>query len=240
MSPISVHRSHDGLVRTNNEDFILADDALGVYLLADGMGGHNAGEVASELAVRTAYAHLAEKLRGSNGNSIPSLLTGAVTAAHEAVNTKSRTQMNLMGMGTTLVEVLVKDGKACICHAGDSRAYVYHDGLHRLTRDHTMGDQLLENNVLPRELIPDRQWHMLTQAVGVGESPTPDVTCIDYSGGSIFLLCSDGLTDMLTDTEIEALLAASSSDLGKTADTLIDAANRKGGQDNISVVLVRC
>ncbi len=235
----SVYQSHPGLVRTNNEDFIQTDDSLGIYLLADGMGGHNAGEVASELAVRTAYAYLAEKLKIVNDNSMTACLTGALTAAHEAVNTKARTEMSLMGMGTTLVEVVVRGANVYVCHAGDSRAYLYRDALHRLTRDHTMGDDLLENNVLPRDLIPERQWHTLTKAVGVGEAPIPDVKHIDYAAGDILLLCSDGLTDMLTDVEIGGLLADNTMDLSSMAAGLVDAANREGGRDNISVVLVR-
>jgi protein phosphatase len=235
----SAYLSHPGLVRTNNEDYVHVDDALGIYLLADGMGGHNAGEVASELAVRTAYAYLAEKLQPVDESSITALLCESLLLAHKAVNTKARTEMGLMGMGTTLIEVVVLNDKAYICHAGDSRVYVYRDELQRLTRDHTMADHLLENNILPRNLIPERQWHTLTQSVGVGEPPTPDIKQVDYAAGNILLLCSDGLTDMLADEEISGLLTGNNADLSNTAHSLVDAANRKGGRDNISVVLVR-
>jgi protein phosphatase len=166
-------------------------------------------------------------------------LSEAIRAAHEAVNTKAKTDLSLMGMGTTLVEVVVRNNKAFICHAGDSRAYLYRETLQRLTRDHTMGDHLLENNILPRERIPEKQWHMLTQAVGVGDPLVPDIKQIELATGDLLLLCSDGLTDMLPDSEIETIIAGGNADLNDITQSLVDAANRKGGRDNISVVLVR-
>ena len=235
----SVYSSHPGLIRQNNEDFILTDDTLGVYLLADGMGGHNAGEVASETAVKTAHSYLAERLSSDSGNEISTLLLEAMHAAHEAINTKARDDLSLMGMGTTLVEVIIRGNKAFICHAGDSRAYHYRDTLRRLTRDHTMGDHLLENDFLPRERIPEKQWHTLTQAVGFGAPPVPDFKQEDLVSGDMLLLCSDGLTDMLTDEEIETVIKEGKSNIDCITKSLIEAANIKGGRDNVSVVLVK-
>jgi len=229
MNTKSAYLSNPGLVRKNNEDFIHSDDSLGIYFLADGMGGHNAGEVASELAVKTAQTYLGERLSSANDHEISVILSESMKAAHDAVNAKAKTDLSLMGMGTTLVEVVVRNNKAFICHAGDSRAYLYRDTLQRLTRDHTMGDHLLENNILPRERIPERQWHTLTQAVGVGDPPVPDIKQIDLASGDMLLLCSDGLTDMLTDMEIGALIAGGNSDLKNIAQGLVDAANNKGG-----------
>src|SRR3990172_11480795 len=100
--------SHPGLIRQNNEDFIFTDDTLGIYLLADGMGGHNAGEVASEIAVKTAHTYLADRLSSDSYNEISTLLSEAMYAAHEAINTKARNDLSLMGMGTTLVEVIIR------------------------------------------------------------------------------------------------------------------------------------
>ena len=239
MTTKSKYLSHPGQVRQNNEDFILVDDDLGIYLLADGMGGHNAGEVASALAVKTAHAYLVERLLSVSENEIPDILFEATKAAHAAINAKAKTDLSLMGMGTTLVEVVVRNNKAVICHAGDSRAYLYRNTLQRLTRDHTMGDHLLENNVLPRERIPEKQWHTLTQAVGIGDPPMPDIKQIELASGDMLLLCSDGLTDMFTDMEIGALIAGGNSDLKNITQGLVDAANSKGGVDNISVVVVR-
>jgi protein phosphatase len=254
----SVYQSDPGLVRKNNEDFIFADDSLGIYLLADGMGGHNAGEVASELAVKTAQAYLMERLLSASDNEFSDILNDAMKAAHDAVNAKAKTDLSMMGMGTTLVEVVVRNKKAFICHAGDSRAYLYRDALQRLTRDHTMGDHLLENNILPRERIPEKHWHTLTQSVGVGDPPVPDIKQVELAADDMLLLCSDGLTDMLTDAEIEGLIkgggdastpfstpcprqrgTSGNTDLKNITQGLVDAANGKGGRDNISVVLVR-
>lgn len=239
MTVNSSYLSHPGLVRQNNEDFIFVNDALGIYILADGMRGHNAGEVASEMAVKTAHTYLAERFQATNDSELDSLLSEAIRAAHVAVNTKAKTDLSLTGMGTTLVEVAVRNNTAFICHAGDSRAYLYRDTLQRLTRDHTMGEHLLENNILPRERIPEKQWHMLTQAVGVGDPPVPDIKQIVLATGDMLLLCSDGLTDMLTDAQIEALIGGGNSDLKNIIQALVDAANNKGGRDNISVVMVK-
>jgi len=235
----SVYLSHLGLVRQNNEDFIFADDTLGIYLLADGMGGHNAGEVASEMAVKTAHTYLAERLLSDSDNEISTLLSEAMHVAHEAINMKTRNDLSLMGMGTTLVEVVVRDNKAFICHAGDSRAYHYRDALQRITRDHTVGDHMLENNFLPRERIPAKQWHTLTQAVGFGAPPVPDFNQVDLVSGDMLLLCSDGLTDMLTDEEIETIIKGGNLNIDSITKSLIEAANIKGGRDNVSVVLVK-
>jgi serine/threonine protein phosphatase PrpC len=239
LSMASAHATHPGLIRPDNEDFILTDDELGLYLLADGMGGHNAGEVASETAVKTAHAYLAERLSSDSDNEISTLLSDAMLAAHEAINTKARNDLALMGMGTTLVEVIIRGNKAFICHAGDSRAYHYRDALHRITRDHTVGDHMLENNFLPREQIPEKQWHTLTQAVGFGTPPVPDFEQVDLLSGDMLLLCSDGLTDMLTDEEIETIIKWVNLKIDSIPKSLIEAANIKGGRDNVSVVLVK-
>lgn len=234
----SAYLSHPGLIRQNNEDFILADDDLNIYLLADGIGGHNAGEVASEIAVKTAHAYLMEQLLSSRKKQIPGILSKAMKAAHEAVSKKAKTDLSLMGMGSTLVEVIIRDNKVFICHAGDSRTYYFHNTLQRLTKDHTMGEHLLEKNILPREHIPENQWHTLTQAVGVGAPPVPDFKQMNILSGDIIMLCSDGLTDMLTDEEIETIIR-DDLNIDNIATSLIEVANIKGGRDNISVVLVK-
>jgi serine/threonine protein phosphatase PrpC len=243
----SAHASHPGLVRQNNGDCIRSDDNLGIYLLADGMGGHNAGEVASALAVDTVYAALSTSLAITAPDGLCDLMANAVHAAHKEIYAKTRTSLSLMGMGTTLVVAVVRDNRAYIAHAGDSRAYLFSphlrtipEGVGRLqciTNDHTMGDQLLANGI-PREQILGKQFHTLTQAVGCGAPPIPDFNTVELNRGDLLLLCSDGLTDMLTDGEIEAVLSNGGNSLDKMADNLIDAANAKGGRDNVSVVLV--
>ena len=250
---ISSHATHPGLVRQNNEDCICTDDRLGIYLLADGMGGHNAGEVASALAVDTVYAALSSSMANTATDEFFDQLANALDAAHREINAKARTSLALMGMGTTLVIAVVRGNTAYIAHAGDSRCYLFQAEPHphpdppleregikfqRITNDHTMGDQLLAHGIR-REQIAEKQFHTLTQAVGCGEPPIPDFKAVELNRGDMLLLCSDGLTDMLTDSEIEAVLENGDANLDRLAGNLIDAANAKGGLDNISVVLIR-
>jgi protein phosphatase len=248
MSMTSAHATNPGLVRQNNEDYIRTDDSLGIYLLADGMGGHNAGEVASALAVDTVYAALSSNIANTVTDGLFDLMVNAVFAANSEVNNKARTNLLFMGMGTTLVVAVLRENTAYIAHAGDSRAYLFrkltvslpegNSRLHRITNDHTMGDQLLANGIA-REQIQEKQFHTLTQAVGIEDPPIPDFNTVKLQQGDMLLLCSDGLTDMLTDTEIESILSNRDSNLDALARELIDSANANGGHDNISVVLIR-
>ena len=238
---ISSYATHPGLVRQNNEDCIRIDEKLSIYLLADGMGGHNAGEVASALAVDTAYDALSSKIENTTIDCLAELMENAINAAHMEISTKARTGLSFMGMGTTLVIVIIKESMAYVAHAGDSRCYHFSFSrrLKQITNDHTMGDQLLAHGI-PREQILEKQFHNLTQAVGCGEPPIPDFNTVTVTQGDILLLCSDGLTDMLVDNEIETILANGDASLNILAANLIDAANEKGGHDNISVILIRC
>jgi PPM family protein phosphatase len=283
----SAHASHPGLIRQNNEDCIRTDDTLGIYLLADGIGGHNAGEVASALAVDTVFAALSSGVATTKPDDLFDLMVNAIHAAHREVDARARTSLSFLGMGTTLVAVVVRESTAYSAHVGDSRAYRVHPpinplplregtcfspspltgegrgggeaaisnqtdncdlphplsrqgmgNLQQITTDHTMGDQLLANGI-PRDQIPEKQFHTLTQSVGSGEPPIPDFNTVELKPGDMLLLCSDGLTDMLTDDEIEAILAKRDENLEALAGNLIDAANANGGRDNVSVVLIR-
>ncbi|MEI6214143.1 MAG: protein phosphatase 2C domain-containing protein [Desulfuromonadales bacterium] len=218
----SAHATHPGQVQQNNEDSIRTDDSLGIYLLADGMGGHNSGEVASTLAVDVVYMGLKQSIATTPDDGLFDLMANTMQSAHWEINQKARTSLSYMGMGTTLVVAVVREDTSYIAHAGDSRAYHFQTQPHpypsppsfgsalvrlekegtylqRLTNDHTMGDQLLANGV-PREQIPERQFHTLTQSIGCGDAPIPDFNTVELSQGDMLLLCSDGLTDMLTDT----------------------------------------
>jgi len=249
---ISAYATHPGLVRRNNEDFIFADDDLGIYLLADGIGGHNAGEVASALAVETAYSILRTNIVHTEVDGYFELMIHAVHTAHWEINSKARTNPSFAKMGTTLVVAILRENRAYIIHAGDSRCYLYrHDprpgsvspfredrnGLRRLTLDHTVGEQQLASGI-SIEQISTRKFHTLTQSVGCGNPPYPEFRIVDFEQGDLFLFCSDGLTDMLSDAEIETILADRGASLETLAGNLVDAANSNGGRDNISVVLV--
>jgi PPM family protein phosphatase len=249
---ISAHATHTGMVRQNNEDFIRTDDSIGIYLLADGIGGNNAGEVASSLAVETVYRVLRTNISHTEADGYFELMFHALNAAHWEVHSTAQSDPALKKMGTTLVAALLRDSKAYIVNAGDSRCYMLQhrsniekagtgstgdDRLKRLTHDHTLGNRLLANGI-PLEQISRKQFNTLTQSVGCGDPPSPDFNIIELKPGDLLLICSDGLTDMLTDAEIEMILDDRINDLDTLAQALVDAANLKGGRDNISVILV--
>lgn len=232
-------KTDTGRVRTNNEDSILVDKERGIFLLADGMGGHNAGEVASKLAVDAAHDFLKDRISTiESDEELLRALDAAIMRAHDAIKEKAASNIKLRGMGTTLVALVTKNEKAYICHAGDSRAYLLRDSLKQLTKDHTMGEYLVEQKVMSRKKVPAQQWHTLTQAVGTGEKLIPDKNKIGLKSGDILLLCSDGLTDMLTDTKITKILEDNRKNIHRFAELLIEEANTKGGRDNISVILM--
>lgn len=243
----SAHATHPGLVRQNNEDCVRTDDNLGIYLLADGIGGHNAGEVASSLAVETAYAVLRSNIAHTEVGGYFELMVYAMHTAHWEINTRALNNVTYMKMGTTLVIVVLRDGKAYIVNAGDSRCYLFQRAfgpdfgrniLKRLTHDHTVGDHLLACGISIGD-IPKKQFHTLTQSIGCGDPPYPDFNIVEVKRGDVLLICSDGLTDMLTDVEIEAILEDEDASLDTLAARLVDAANANGGRDNVSVVLVQ-
>lgn len=235
---IVASRTDVGKVRTNNEDSILIDRERGIFILADGMGGHNAGEVASKIAVDTVHDFLKERI-GTNDSDeeILHVLATAVIKAHEAIKRKAVSDINLRGMGTTLVVLVVKNEKAYLCHAGDSRAYLFRSTLQRLTKDHTVGDSWVEKGYMPREQVPPQQWHSLTQAVGVGDYPVPDKRMVELKHSDVLLLCSDGLTNMLTDEDIEAILKNDKNSITDLVNFFMAEANNRGGRDNISLIL---
>ena len=247
---ISAHATHPGLVRQNNEDCIRTDDNLGIYLLADGIGGHNAGQVASALAVETVYGVLRSNIAHTEVDGYFELMVHAIHAAHWEISSKALTSSTFMRMGTTLVVAVLREDKAYIVHAGDSRCYVFQSGSHdplresegnafkRLTHDHTVGDRLLASGISISQ-IPKKQFHTLTQSIGCGDPPYPDFNIVEFKPGDLLLICSDGLTDMLTDIEIEAILAHGDASLDTLTKDLIDAANVNGGRDNISVILLK-
>lgn len=236
---IVVSRTDVGKVRTNNEDSILIDREKRIFLLADGMGGHNAGEVASRIAVDEAHEFLQDKIvKMESDKELLRALDSAVMKAHEAIKKKAAPDIALRGMGTTLVALVIKNAKAYVSHAGDSRAYLFRSTLQRLTKDHTVGDSWVEKGYVTREQVPLQQWHTLTQAVGFGDYPMPDKMTVELRPGDILLLCSDGLTDMLTDEDITTILKKNNNEIHEVANSLVSEANNKGGRDNISLILM--
>jgi PPM family protein phosphatase len=239
-----------GLIRPQNEDSLLFDTANGFALLADGMGGYSGGEVASALAVALISGGLQSALpvlrkAQAAGEDmladIAQLLRQQIENANIQIFRKSVTQQELAGMGTTLLALVFCGKQAVVAHIGDSRLYCLQgQRLRQLTYDHTV----LQARIDSGEITPEQAKRvphkgMLTRALGVETMVEQDLRGIDVSPGDIFLLCSDGLSDMLEEKEIQQALSEAGSDLSATAQRLVKMANDYGGLDNISVVLVR-
>jgi protein phosphatase len=219
-----------GQVRDHNEDAYLVDDELGLVAVADGMGGHQAGEVASATAL--------EALRAAIGSGEG--IRDAVTSANEAVYDKSTTDERLRGMGTTLTAgTLAAGGTLLLGHVGDSRAYLVHDReLHRLTTDHSLVEELVRAGELTEaEAEADPRRSMITRALGIEPEVEVDLYPVPLVSGDRILLCSDGLTGMVSEDELETALRDEPNPTA-AARRLVAAANAAGGIDNITVVVI--
>jgi protein phosphatase len=227
-----------GRVREHNEDCYRVEPEPALLLVADGMGGHQAGEVASRLAVETIYDCL---VRSGQGQDLPpeQLLEDGLLAAHQAIRDSAGQDPARLKMGTTAVVAwLPPPGQALwVAHVGDSRAYLWRAGqLRPLTEDHTILNQVRRAGLLPAD--PD-EWPprtMLSQSLGASDVIAPEVSHIPIRAGDRILLCTDGLTDMLDEAEIAGHLA-SPEPLPAICAALIEAANAHGGKDNITVVV---
>jgi PPM family protein phosphatase len=236
----SAWQSDPGLVRENNEDCVLADEENGIFLLADGMGGGPGGEVASDLAVTTAHAALKALLRDQRSEEeIPRLLAESLAAAHSAIFRRTLKEPALEGMGTTLEMAVVRAGRVFICHVGDSRVYLFHrNTLRQVTIDDNYAVFLARSGELPSERIPAGYRHILTQAVGVSQELIPEIHILDTAQGDLLLLCSDGLTEAVSDREIGEVISLHREELAAIPGALVAAANAKGGPDNVSAMVI--
>lgn len=242
---IGVGQSEIGHVRTVNQDAFTVLDEVGVWAVADGMGGHVGGEVAAQTAIATVQAETstASNLLSSGQASPVDVLTGLIGQAHDAILNQARSKSKLKGMGTTIVLLAIVSGPvpiAYLAHVGDSRAYRFRSGtLTPLTKDHTLIEKYLERGILTVETAkthPER--HVLTRALGVGSTVQPTVTAFPLLPEDLVLLCSDGLTKMLEDEEIRTVFAAGELDPTQVCDRLVTAALDRGGEDNVTVVVV--
>jgi len=229
-----------GLVRSNNEDSCFVSTADGLFIVADGMGGHAAGEVASELAIREVCAKIQPRLAEFDGVSESAALLGeAVAAANLVIRQASKENPAWQGMGTTMTVLLLHATQASLAHVGDSRLYRYRDGqLEQLSDDHTLvEDQLRQGLINDREAETSRLRHVLLQAVGTTAELDLCRKTLPLVERDRFLLCSDGLTDMLSHARLTELFATI-ADLESLCARLVDEAKAAGGRDNITVVLV--
>ena len=234
-----------GCVRTNNEDAVLLDRQHGIVVLADGMGGYNAGEVASALAVEQIGSQLARWLlsQGARAVKVRDLRRAmeiCVDNTNRAIFDASHTNPDYAGMGTTLVMAAPLGATLVIGHVGDSRAYRWRAGsLARLTRDHSLLQEHIDAGLITQEEAAVSSYRSLvTRALGVEDTVLLDVQEVPVDPGDVFLLCSDGLTDMLTDDELADALG-DTGPLDALSQRLVDMANEGGGRDNVSVALIR-
>jgi PPM family protein phosphatase len=225
----SVGLSDTGRKRRHNEDAYVMEPPL--FAIADGMGGAQAGEIASRLA--------AETIRKEAGSSRSiEMVTSLVQAANRRVYDRARQESGLSGMGTTMTVALVEDGVVSIAHVGDSRAYLIREGtLSQLTEDHSLVAELIRSGKLsPEEAERHPQRSVITRALGTDPDVDVDVYTVEPQPGDLFLLCSDGLTSMVGDETILEIAEENRHDLDAAARALIARANRGGGEDNITVI----
>lgn len=230
-----------GRVRTDNQDAYFAgkitDDSV-FAVVCDGMGGANAGNVASELAVRHISEYVIRSYRdGMDMTDTVKTLKNAIVSANISLYDKAVNNAELAGMGTTAVAAFVKDGTAVIAHVGDSRIYLVNGEIKQLTRDHSVVQSLIESGkITPEDAKVHPRKNVITRALGAEEDVAVDSDCLNLSNGDTLLLCSDGLTNFLDDKDI--LTVFQNNDISAVAERLVEEANKNGGGDNITVVTV--
>ena len=233
-----------GRTRSNNEDSVVVDEPAGLAVLADGMGGYNAGEVASGMATSFIKTELGRWLQEASGNASDTDVRRAmdicVDNANRAIFNAANSNPQYAGMGTTLVVAVLRDSRLLLGHIGDSRGYRWREGeLSQITRDHSLLQEQLDAGLItPEQAAASNNKNLVTRAVGVEDTVLLETHLHQTQPGDWILLCSDGLSDMIDDEQIAAVLRQHDS-LPQAAQALVQAANDAGGRDNISVILVR-
>ncbi|HZP92394.1 MAG TPA: Stp1/IreP family PP2C-type Ser/Thr phosphatase [Burkholderiales bacterium] len=242
--------THTGMVRSHNEDSIATEPDIGLAILADGMGGYNAGEVASGIATALISNEAKEALTRLDPH-LPDRTTGNLTAvrllrevvanANASIFQSANSQPQYAGMGTTLVVALFCDNKVTVAHIGDSRCYRFREGgLEQITRDHSLLQEQIDSGLLTREAARRSQnKNLVTRALGIEPEVEAEIHTHEVREGDIYLLCSDGLNDMVEDEDIELTIGALSANLQLAAEQLVQMANDAGGRDNVSVILIK-
>lgn len=234
-------KTDTGLVRTTNQDsyFVgeIADSAV-FAVVCDGMGGANAGNIASEAAVKRIYEYVINSYRRNmTEDDIEKLLKNAVVSANIELYDMSVNDPALSGMGTTAVLVLIQNSRAVLAHVGDSRIYLVNDGIKQLTRDHSVVQSLIESGkITPEDAKVHPRKNVITRAIGAEEDVAVDTGSLSLTPGDTIMLCSDGLTNYLETEDI--LNIFKNTDIEKIPSALVEAANAGGGGDNITVVTV--
>ena len=245
---LCVGQSDTGKVREHNEDTIAVDPEIGLLVLADGMGGYNAGEVASGIAVKTIVNLVRESVEredmrvhdGGSGMSRPAIiLRDAIHRANKIIYQTARTQPQCEGMGTTVVSALLFDNKIAIAHVGDSRLYrLRSDKFEQVTMDHSLLQELVDRGFYSAEEAQRAaNKNYVTRALGVEPNVEVEIQEIPVQKGDFYVLCSDGLSDMVEDDDIHLTISTFSANLDTVAKQLIQLTNDNGGRDNVSVVM---
>jgi protein phosphatase len=251
MRYVAAAKSDVGRRRLGNEDSYCLAPELGLFVVADGMGGHAAGEVASRLAVDTIQEWMAKYLSGADaatsGMPVPScsreanFLLSSIRLANRAIYDTARDRREYAGMGTTVVSVLAVNDQVALGHVGDSRIYRVRDGgIVQLSRDHSLVQQQVDRGIIARGEEQESQYrHVITRALGIMESVEVELAEQPVLPGDLLLLCSDGLSDLLEDEEMLSVIREHGDDLEKACQALVDRANYKGGDDNVTALLIR-
>lgn len=230
----AVGLSDVGMKRQNNQDSFLINEKLGLFAVADGMGGHSGGEVASALAVK-GMEHVFKEKR--NKMEIAETLRHGVERSNEIIFEQAAQQPELAGMGTTLTAMAYTKEHVYIAQVGDSRCYYFYDGqLFQITEDHSQIYELMKLGFVTEANIHHFQKNVITRSVGYEPSVSPDIYAMDVKKGCRFLLCSDGLTGMATHSQIAQIL--SNFEVEEAAKNLIMLANLQGGEDNVTALIV--
>ena len=239
-----------GKVRDHNEDAIGAKPEIGLWVLADGMGGYNAGEVASGIAVKTVMDLVSDACKREKRNEVEPhtgymrqtiVLRDAIFRANKIINQTAQTQPQCEGMGTTLVACLFYDDRVSIAHVGDSRCYrLRANRFEQITMDHSLLQELVDRGFYSQEEAQrSTNRNYVTRALGVEANVDVEVQEVEVQKGDYFMLCSDGLPDMVEDEDIHLTISTFDNDVRTIGEQLIKLTNDNGGRDNVSIVLVR-
>ena len=245
-----VCQTHPGMVRAHNEDSVACEPSCGLAVLTDGMGGYNAGEVASGIAVSvvaTEIRHNLEDARPEDKDEVTgedfavTLLRNNVQKANASIFHAAHSQPQYAGMGTTIVSGLFYDNRVAVAHIGDSRMYRLRGEIFEaITRDHSLLQEQIDSGMISKaDARVSQNKNLVTRAVGIDAEVETEIHVHDVKRGDIYLFCSDGLNDMVEDEDIADTVKLLRSNLPLLATQLIQAANDKGGRDNVSVILVK-
>jgi len=240
--------TNSGKVRTHNQDVFqmlsIEDKGVAVLVVCDGMGGANAGDIASDLAASSFIEHISEAFEDAeeigDQEEIAEMMTDAVLAANMTVFNKSLQDKDLTGMGTTLTAAVSTENGEIVANIGDSRLYhITESGITQITRDHSVVEDMIERGEITRnEARRHKSRNLITRALGTGMYEEPDIFFLNLEANEFILLCSDGLTDVLLDSEIREELMSGTS-VEQICEALVDFALKRGAPDNVTVVILK-